>query len=282
MEEREFTYEWQPAAPAAPRRAAQSSRRYGRTGRQRRRAIVARRMSLLLVIVGLLGAVGVFSFKFAVELLDKAAVPVYEPADYDLTGYVFDADDPDLLLVNANLPLAADYAAATAVADPATGVLLAERAAAAYQKMASAALADGVELTLTAGCRDAAAQQELFNEQVKAYKKKGLSDAEADASAATVTARPGQSEAETGLLACILTPDYDEQDTGFADTAAYAWLCRYAPEYGFVLRYPQDSQPLTGMVYQPWCWRYVGVENAKAVTESGLCLEEFVALNLAQ
>lgn len=268
----------QPARPAAARPAG--SKRYGRTGRQRRRIIVIRRVCLLLVIVALFCALGVFAFRFAIELIAGAQRPTYAPVSYDVSGYRYNANDPYMVIVNANLPLTGGYAVQTAQADPATGVALESAAAAAYQQMASAALSQGVELTLTAGYRDASAQQELYNARYNAYRKKGLSEAEAAANAATIVARPGCSEYATGLLADILTPDHDRQDTGFADTAAYAWLCRYAPEYGFVLRYPENSQPITGMVYQPWCWRYVGVENAKAVTQSGVSLEEFAALQL--
>ena len=64
----------------------------------------------------------------------------------------------------------------------------------------------------------------------------------------------------------------------FADTRAYEWLTAYAAEYGFVLRWPEERQAATGMVYEPWHWRYVGVENALAIRASGLSLEEFLAL----
>ena len=285
MIEREFSLpagpESRPAAAPPPRRSAARGKRYGRTGRQRRRRVVFLRVALLLAIVVLLGAAAVFGIRWAIELLGRAAVPSYGTAVYDLSGYRFDPDDPQLFLVNGNIPLPEGYEVQTAQADPTTGVTLETAAAAAYQQMASAALAQGVELSLAAGYRDAAAQQELFNAQLKVYRKKGLPEAEAAANAATIVARPGQSEFATGLLAEILTPDYDRKDTGFADTAAYAWLCRFGPEFGFVQRYPQNSQPITGMVWQPWCWRYVGVENAKAITQSGVSLEEFTALQLA-
>ena len=81
----------------------------------------------------------------------------------------------------------------------------------------------------------------------------------------------------TGYAADILSTDYTAQDTGFADTRAYQWLTAYAAEYGFILRYPEDRQAITGVVFEPWHWRYVGVENALAIRASGLSLEEFLA-----
>ena len=56
------------------------------------------------------------------------------------------------------------------------------------------------------------------------------------------------------------------------------WLTAYAAEYGFALRWPEERQAATGMVYEPWHWRYVGVENALAIRASGLWLEECLAL----
>ena len=67
-----------------------------------------------------------------------------------------------------------------------------------------------------------------------------------------------------------------------ADTRAYEWLTAYAADYGFILRWPEERQSATGMVYAPWHWRYVGVENARAIRESGLSLEEFLALERAK
>ena len=82
---------------------------------------------------------------------------------------------------------------------------------------------------------------------------------------------------ERGYAADILSTDYTAQDTGFADTRAYQWLTAYAAEYGFILRYPKDRQAITGVVFEPWHWRYVGVEIALAIRASGLSLEEFLA-----
>ena len=86
------------------------------------------------------------------------------------------------------------------------------------------------------------------------------------------------SEQATGYAADILSPDCTEKITRFAHTRAYEWLTAYAAEYGFILRCPEDRQAATGMVYAPWHWRYVGVENALAIRASGLSLEEFLAL----
>ena len=82
----------------------------------------------------------------------------------------------------------------------------------------------------------------------------------------------------TGYAADILAADSLEENTGFADTRAYEWLEAYAAEYGFILRWPQERQAATGMVFEPWHWRYVGRDNALAIRASGLSLEEYLAL----
>lgn len=202
-------------------------------------------------------------------------------AEYDDSSYVFDASDPYLALVNNNLPLAAEPSPALAPADEAAGVQLEAKAAEAYRAMAAAALEDGIELRLTAGYMDSAARQAAFGEIKQAYIQSGLSDTDAAARAQTVVPRPECSEYATGCAADILSADYDTKDTGFDSSRAFEWLCAYAAEYGFILRWPEDRQAATGMAYEPWHWRYVGAENALAIRASGLSLEEFLALRQA-
>ena len=87
---------------------------------------------------------------------------------------------------------------------------------------------------------------------------------------------PGTSEHHTGLAADIVTPTHQTLDPQFADTAAGKWLLEHAADYGFILRYPEDKQETTKIIYESWHYRYVGEEHAKAIKESGLCLEEYL------
>lgn len=201
----------------------------------------------------------------------------YQPVAYDLSEYIFPEDDPYLVLVNGNLPL--EQAAAPALAETGTeGVQMEQQAAAAWQEMAAAARKDGVELVLMSGYQDEAARQAAYDGWVQYYLDEGLSAEEAEALARTVVPEPDCNESGTGLAAEILSDGYDTLDTGFDKTQAYRWLTAYAAEYGFILRWPADRQIATGMAYQPWHWRYVGPENARAIRASGLSLEEFLAL----
>ena len=200
---------------------------------------------------------------------------------YISTDYVFNAADARLVMVNANLPYTAEPAPLLDTADEATGQQLEAEAAMQYRSMAAAAQADGVSLTLVAGYQDADTRQAAYEARVQTYRDKRKSEEEAARLAATIQPAANANEHGTGYAADILSADNPQQDTGFAETRAYEWLTAYAAEYGFILRYPQDRQAATGIVFEPWHWRYVGVENALAIRASGLSLEEFIALQRA-
>ena len=198
-----------------------------------------------------------------------AGPKVFAASVYNGADYVFNAADTRLTLVNANLPYTAEPAPLLDIADETTGQQLEAEAAMQYRSMAAAAQADGVSLTLVAGYQDADTRDKRKSEE------------EAARLAATIQPAANANEHGTGYAADILSADDPQQDTSFAETRAYEWLTAYAAEYGFILRYPQDRQAATGIVFEPWHWRYVGVENALAIRASGLSLEEFIALQRA-
>ena len=104
----------------------------------------------------------------------------------------------------------------------------------------------------------------------------GLSYDEAYAAAATVVAIPGTSEHNLGLAVDICALDYQILDDAQADTPEQQWLMEHCWEYGFILRYPAEKQDITGIIYEPWHYRYVGRDHAQAIRQSGQCLEEFL------
>ena len=147
--------------------------------------------------------------------------------------------------------------------------------------MALAAAADGVTVWMQSGYRSVDYQKNLYDKKTQYFLEKGLSRDEALKQAATIVNPPGYSEHNCGLAADLNSPEHTTLDTGFADTAAFRWLCENAEQYGFILRYPKEAESVTGITYEPWHWRYVGVENALAIRASGLSLEEFIALQRA-
>ncbi len=134
---------------------------------------------------------------------------------------------------------------------------------------------DGVKFKLVDAYRSFERQNELYQQKVDSYIAKGYSREDAETQAATITARPNTSEHQTGLALDIVTPSYTKRDKGFAKTDAFKWLDANAQDYGFTLRYKPGKQELTGVIYEPWHWRFVGVEAAQAMKQSAECLEEY-------
>lgn len=92
-----------------------------------------------------------------------------------------------------------------------------------------------------------------------------------------VKVMPGKfSEHTTGLALDILSENYEIADDGYGETIEGKWLAENAYKYGFIMRYPKNKEHVTGVIYEPWHYRYVGVEAAKAIYESNLTLEEFL------
>ncbi len=158
-----------------------------------------------------------------------------------------------ILIVNKSYSLPSSY-------DPG----LDEEALAAFEKMQTAASEDGLYLYILSGYRSYAEQQYQYNVHVE---NKGKEYAD------KVSARPGYSEHQTGL-----SMDINSTEDSFADTKEAAWIAQNCTKYGFIVRFPKDKEKQTGYNYEPWHIRYVGIENAQKITESGLCLEEYLGV----
>lgn len=156
-----------------------------------------------------------------------------------------------------------------------SGERMDSRAAEAYEEMYAAAAQDGFYLTPCSGYRSYSTQKRLYYEFVNDYMAQGYSQTEAEDLASRRRNPPGSSEHNIGICMDIICAS---SSAGFENTSEYAWLCEYAADYGFILRYPEDKTDITGVKFEPWHWRYVGVENAYAIKASGLCLEEYLGL----
>ncbi len=124
--------------------------------------------------------------------------------------------------------------------------------------------------------RSVARQKTLYWAEVNKWKNKGYSQADAEVKAATVVKRPGQSEHSTGLAVDIGGSGNYSLSQDFENTASFKWLYKHCAEYGFILRFPKGKEDVTGVIYEPWHYRYVGKEIAKEIMDSGLCLEEYL------
>lgn len=155
-----------------------------------------------------------------------------------------------------------------------------ERAADYLINMFEAAKKDGINLTVNSAYRTIEYQQFNFDRSVQQRVNNGMSYDEAVADTEKEVAYPGKSEHNAGLSADIFSDEYVSfDDDGFKNTKAYAWLMENAADYGFILRYPENKEKETGIIYEPWHYRFVGVYYAHKVTEGGLCLEEFFEQN---
>ena len=122
-------------------------------------------------------------------------------------------------------------------------------------------------------------QVRLYQEQVDSLLAQGRTQEEAEAEAGTVVAVPGTSEHELGLAVDICDSENQNLDESQLETLTQQWLIEHCWDYGFILRYPVDKSEITGIIYEPWHYRYVGRKNAAKIHESGLCLEEYLGKN---
>ncbi len=136
--------------------------------------------------------------------------------------------------------------------------------AGAMEEMMDAAKKDGITLKINNTYRSKKTQQSMWETRRVKYMGQGMTLEEADAYIGRSVAVPGTSEHQTGLAADIK-----------GSQKVYDWLAQNSWKYGFILRYPDDKIDITGIIYEPWHFRYVGKAMAKDVFDSGLCLEEY-------
>ena len=183
-------------------------------------------------------------------------------------------DEWMLLLVNKQNPIPDDYDAN--LIDVNGSIKIRTEIALPLSEMFDAAEEDGISLMVCSAYRSHDYQQGLFDRKIRYYTGKGYSYLDAFRLGSYSVIIPGTSEYELGMALDIVTPGYTALNEGFADTNAGRWLKDNAYKYGFILRYPEGKEYITGITYEPWHFRYVGIEAAKAIEESGLTLEEYV------
>ena len=147
----------------------------------------------------------------------------------------------------------------------------------ALMKMLSDCEAAGFDPYVCSAYRTQATQEYLYQKKVKYYmEEEDCEQEEAEKLAATVVAIPGTSEHQLGLAVDIIDVDYPYLTDEQADTETQQWLMEHCWEYGFILRYPQNSTDITGIIWEPWHYRYVGTEIAAEIYELGVTLEEYL------
>lgn len=188
----------------------------------------------------------------------------------------FDAADWRLVLINKQHPISQDYEFKLGKMFIETkNIQVDDRIIDDLLLMMQAAKKDGLNLVIRSPYRTSDRQETNFNKKIKLYMQQGLSYMEAYKVTSQVVTVPGCSEHEVGLALDITSETYLDLEQGFADTKEGQWLSDHSYEYGFILRYPEEKEYITSIVYEPWHFRYVGREAASVMKEENLCLEEF-------
>ena len=186
--------------------------------------------------------------------------------------------EPDyLVLVNKDHPISEDYIKSVTLCDiydvESGGTLQVEKKTyEAFEALSKELKEHGVEIGVNSAYRSVEEQQRIMDDFTEKYGKEY---------AEKTVAIPGTSEHHTGLSVDIV-PKVNgewviENEDMMKEITIFEKVHAYLPEYGFILRYPEGKEDITGYEYAPWALRYVGVEAAKEITEKGLTLEEYVA-----
>ncbi len=185
----------------------------------------------------------------------------------------------NLLLINQNNPMPAGFAPelATYDQDGVTHYIDARVLPDLQRMIADCNAVQGNTLRVLWTAPGEERQNERYQSVVDAYVAQGQSAAEADALARRSEPPYGYSDRQTCLSVDFGTAEVTETVQAFEQTPEYAWLLANAADYGFILRFPENKAEITGIDFQPYHFRYVGASDAAAITNSGICLEEYVA-----
>lgn len=236
----------------------------------------------IAIIIGLLSAIisGIISLftkkedkteeKQTQETNTVQTNQVTQVTQVSTTTYPTVLDEWNLKLVNKDNSVERSYVPELEEIDD--GIMFDKRAISYLNNMINAMYKEKITgVWVASAYRSYEKQEELFNRKVTYYKNQGKNQKDAEALAQKVVQRPEMSEHNLALAA-----DFNTVTNEFETTRAFTWLQNNAQNYGFVLRYPKDKQEITGITYESWHWRYVGIEHAKVMKEKGYCLEEYI------
>lgn len=184
------------------------------------------------------------------------------------------SSDWELLLVNKNHKIPEGYDVQLEKIEKTHKVD--KRITDSLNQMLSDARKQGLSPIICSSYRTNDRQTYLYNKKIREYKNAGYSNSEAQELASYWVAIPGTGEHETGLAVDIVSKNYQILDEKQEETEVQKWLMENSYKYGFTLRYPTDKKEITMINYEPWHYRYVGIENATYMKEHHMCLEEYI------
>lgn len=186
-----------------------------------------------------------------------------------------DKDSWELLLVNRWNPLPEGYSIQTV--ELRNGLRVDERCYQDLQAMMDACRAEGLSPVICSAYRTQEYQERLYRAETERWLERGYSQSDAEEEAGKSVAVPGTSEHQLGLAVDIVDMNNQRLDESQERTDVQIWLMAHSWEYGFILRYPSGKSEITGIIYEPWHYRYVGREHAERIDTLNVCLEEYLS-----
>lgn len=180
----------------------------------------------------------------------------------------------NMVLVNGDHPMEEGYV--PQLKELEEGLSLDARIIDAAKDMLSDAKKAGLHIDICSAYRSVERQEQVFGESMKERVKDGMSYWDAFNETSLNVAIPGTSEHALGLALDLISNQYTELDERQETTAEAKWLKENCHKYGFILRYPPEKTNITGIIYEPWHYRYVGVEDATEIMKLGITLEEYL------
>lgn len=258
------------------------SQRLRKEQKYRRKLIIRRTIicvSLALVFVALV-TVAIISFYVVIDDGDEFYPEENENVSESVSVNISHADgegdfsvwneecDFNLIVVNKDNELPGNFKADLV---DFRGVKIDKRIEENLSKMMDDASKNSIDLWISSAYRDVKLQAEIMDDEIAKNLSEGHTREEAEKLAKQLIAEPGRSEHHTGLAV-----DFNGVSEDFYSTDAYKWLAENAQNYGFILRYPESKKDVTGINFEPWHFRYVGIYTAKAMYGKDICLEEYI------
>lgn len=215
--------------------------------------------------------------EFESEDSDEDSKEIYEDDfDEDTEPVLPDDNDWRLILVNKQHYIPENYEVSLVSINGNASKQVDERVVEELEAMLSLAREDGIPLMIVSAYRSEDRQTSLFNTKVRKYMSKGMSYMDSYSEASGSVTPPGTSEHQLGLAVDILGSGQSSLTEKFSETEAGIWLKKNCADYGFILRYPEGKEDITGIIYEPWHFRYVGKEHAQKIMDRGITLEEYL------
>lgn len=240
--------------------------------RQNEKINLAKKVSILLFIGSIIciAKLGLQLSNFSSNLLSNITSYTTNAQIKQPAADSSSKSDWQLILVNRSNPIPDDYS--VNLTQLKNNQSVDSRIYPSLQKMFDDMRAKGLIPTISSSYRTAQKQQSLLDEKITAYQREGYSEKEAEALAKEWVAIPGTSEHQLAMAVDITSSDRNTQNP----SVIWEWLMDNSYKYGFILRYPEDKTDITGTMYEPWHYRYVGKEAAKEIYEQRICLEEYL------